>query len=42
MLEEMFDQHGQPLQEASGSGRMVSIRVPVASLNEQSLIAKNL
>ena len=42
VLEEMFDQHGQPVQEASGSGRTVAVKVPVESVDQRSLIAKNL
>jgi putative protease len=42
VLQEMFDQHGQPLQEASGSGRIVTLKVPVQPVDQRSLIAKNL
>lgn len=42
VLQEMFDQYGKPMQEASGSGRMVKIMVPVEGVDTQSLIAKNL
>lgn len=42
VLQQMFDQHGQPLSEASGSGRVVRIPVPVDGIDDKGLIAKNL
>jgi len=42
VLEEMFDQNGDPVREASGSGRVVALKVPVSSVDQRSLIAKNL